>query len=210
MNVVLAGTRSFGVAVLDMLRDRGEWVDSVVAPPGDKLALRARDTGVPVYDSFGPSALIGIDLIVAAHSHAFIGSRTRNRTKLGAIGFHPSLLPRHRGRDAVRWTIKMGDPVAGGSVYWLNDNVDCGPIAAQRHLLVNPAWTHHDLWARLFPLGVELISEVLDDLKAGVVRQVPQDEKVATWEPSWDRPPLYRPELPEIGAMPAGFRLEVK
>jgi hypothetical protein len=36
----------------------------------------------------------------------------------------------------------------------------------------------------------------------------PQDERCATWEPSWERAPLHRPELPELGAMPAGYRLE--
>ena len=172
MNIVLAGTRSFGCAVLDRLQEEGHWVEAVVAPLGDRLHARARDQGLTVWDDFGSNLLSfdGVDLIVAAHSHAYIGKRTRNKTTLGAVGFHPSLLPRHRGRDAVRWTIKMGDPVAGGSVYWLTDNVDCGPIAAQRHLLVDPAWTHHDLWAKLFPIGVDLISETLADLKGGIVR----------------------------------------
>jgi len=31
------------------------------------------------------------------------------------------------GRDAVEWTIRMKDPIAGGSMFWLNDTVDGGP-----------------------------------------------------------------------------------
>jgi len=73
----------------------------------------------------------GVDLILYAHSHDFIGAATRGKTRLGAMGYHPSLLPLHRGRDAVCWTLRMGDKVAGGSVYWLTDVVDGGPIAAQ-------------------------------------------------------------------------------
>ena len=31
----------------------------------------------------------GIDLIVCAHAHAFVSERARDRTRLGAIGYHP-------------------------------------------------------------------------------------------------------------------------
>jgi hypothetical protein len=32
----------------------------------------------------------------------------------------------------------MGDAVTGGTVYWLNDAVDGGPIAAQEHVFIVP------------------------------------------------------------------------
>jgi len=51
--------------------------------------------------------------------------------KLGGIGYHPSLLPRHRGIAAVEWTIREGDPIAGGTVYHLADRMDAGAIAAR-------------------------------------------------------------------------------
>ena len=40
------------------------------------------------------------DLIIGAHAHAFISAEARHKTKYGAIGYHPSLLPRHRGQIA--------------------------------------------------------------------------------------------------------------
>lgn len=131
-----------------------------------------------------------------------IGRKTRQKSKLGAIGYHPSLLPRHRGRDAVRWTIKMGDPVAGGSVYWLTENIDGGPIAAQDWCWVQPGDTARELWRRdLQKMGVRLIFQVLDDIKAGRLVMVDQDPAVSTWEPAMDSAPLFRPELPQLGAL---------
>lgn len=148
----------------------------------------------------------GVDVIVAAHSHAFIGRKTRGKARLGAIGYHPSLLPRHRGRDAVRWTIHMGDPVTGGTVFWLSDAVDGGPIAAQQWCHVAAGDTVKSLWReRLFPIGIRLIVNVLRQLAAGRMVRVDQDERFATWEPSWERAPLFRPELPQIGAGPEGM-----
>ena len=151
----------------------------------------------------------GVDLIVCAHSHDFVGRKTRLKARLGAIGYHPSLLPRHRGRDAVRWALDMGDPVTGGIVYWLNETIDGGPIAAQEHVFAAPGETQEALWRdKLAQLGVKLTLAVLEDLSAGRIVARRQDEACATWEPSWERPPLARPDLDLIGSLPAGFRLE--
>lgn len=140
----------------------------------------------------------GTEVILAAHSHAFIGRRTRAAAHV-AIGYHPSLLPLHRGRDAVRWTIRDGDRVCGGTVYHLTDNVDAGPIAAQDYALVPPGATAAGLWRdTLAPMGVRLILKVLSDIERGVVAMIPQDESLATWEPSMDSQRLHRPELPEL------------
>lgn len=211
MKVILAGTRSFGVAAYERIAKEHDVV-GIITPIDDSLAARVSAVpSLPVYLGLGP--LHGwvrerdADLIVAAHSHAFIGRKTLASTRLGAIGYHPSLLPRHRGRDAVKWTIKLRDPIAGGSVYWLTDGVDQGPIAAQSWCHVDPAWDASDLWReRLFPTGVELLARVLGDLDAGILVSETQDERFATWEPSWERAPLHRPELPELGG-PTGFEV---
>ena len=211
MRVLLAGQRSFGAAALRMLDDRPDVVVvGVVAPVGDRTATLANERALLCHESLSEQLVrgTGAELIVCAHSHAFVGARSGAAARVGAIGFHPSLLPRHRGRDAVRWTIAMGDPVAGGSVYWLTDNVDGGPIAAQEHCLVPPGIDHHQLWRELlFPMGVRLLARAVTDLVAGRMVQQPQDERCATWEPSWDRPPVWRPELPELGGMPDGMTL---
>ena len=135
----------------------------------------------------------GVDLICAAHSHDFIGRKTRERARLGAIGYHPSLLPLHRGRDAIVWTLHMGERVTGGTIYWMNDIMDGGDIAAQEHIFIPPGATPGDLWRdQLFPLGLKLYEKVLADLEQGVIVRQPQNHDLATWEPSWDRPPLKR------------------
>lgn len=213
MRLILAGQRSFGVAALTAIDAAGHDVAAVVAPFMDKLH-QAAGAG-SVYNRIDSELVreLDVDLIVAAHSHDFISRKALQATRLGGIGYHPSLLPRHRGRDAVRWTVHMGDPIAGGSVYWLTDNVDGGPIAAQDWCF-SPVVGPHEadeavstLWARsLFPMGVRLLSKVLADLDSGVMVEVPQEEWAATWEPSWERPPLFRPELPQIGSGINGFK----
>lgn len=202
MKIILAGQRSFGRAVFAAVLAAGHDVLQVFAPPpGDKgadlLAFDADAKGVPIAHKVEARAIDErAELIVCAHSHDFVSRKARSRVPLGAIGYHPSLLPRHRGRDAVEWTIRMGDAVAGGSVYWLTEKVDGGPIAASDWCHVLPRWSASDLWReRLFPMGVRLLVQTLADLERGVMVRVGQDPAAATWEPSIGRPPLHRPDL---------------
>ena len=209
MKIFLCGTRYFGQQVFETVTAAGHEVIGVSAPIGDRLhkaAVRANTLHVLAAGTLsGDTMPDGADLIIAAHSHDFIGAATLRKTVLGGIGYHPSLLPLHRGRDAIRWALRMGDRVTGGSVYWLSKNVDGGPIAAQDWCFLPPGADPGELWREVLqPMGLRLILRALDDLSRGVVVAVPQDERLATWEPSLDQPPIFRPDLPRIGA-PAGF-----
>jgi len=75
-------------------------------------------------------------------------------------------LPRHRGIAAIEWTIREGDPIAGGSVYHLADRMDAGAIAAQEWVFVRKGETARELWERaLAPLGQKLLGDMIDYAK---------------------------------------------
>jgi methionyl-tRNA formyltransferase len=193
MRITLVGSRHFGVTTLEMLRQRGvEIVGVVVADGEDRLAAAARAAGIPVTVQANPKLVVaseiaeGTDLIVTAHSHARISKQALAAAKLGGIGYHPSLLPRHRGVAAVEWTIREKDPIAGGTVYHLADRMDSGAIAAQDWCFVKKGETARELWERaLAPLGQRLLAEVIDYAKAhNALPGRPQDEQFATKAPS--------------------------
>jgi len=215
VNIYISGRGAFAVQVADALLDEGHKIAGVAAPrlrqghsdegsamSWDRLRSWAYPRDIPWTDAAVLRATHvpdGVDLIVAAHSHAFIGRRTRARAAVAAIGYHPSLLPLHRGRDAVRWTVRDGDKVTGGSVYHLTERTDAGPIAAQEHVFVPPGATAQTLWREhLAPLGVRLLLRVVGDLAEGRRIEVPQEEELATWEPAMGAPPLFKPELVEL------------
>jgi methionyl-tRNA formyltransferase len=199
MRVLIAGQKHFGAEVFRALSAvPGVAVCAVSAPAGDRLAKTATDRDVPVIQTLNAATMPrGVDLIVAAHSHDFIGEKTRLRARFGGIGYHPSLLPLHRGRDAVRWVIRMRERVTGGTVYQLSNHMDGGNVLAQQHVFVRPEDTAEELWRRdLSPLGVALLAGVVTRFaESGFQHGKPQDEALATWEPSIDRPPAYRPDL---------------
>jgi methionyl-tRNA formyltransferase len=208
LKIILCGQKSFGAAALEMLAKTPHEIVAVYPPEGDKLhrhatlTKRAVNPGGRLSSDTMPDA----DLLVAAHSHDYVSRPVRNRLALGAIGYHPSLLPLHRGRDAVEWTVRMGDRVTGGTVYWLNDTVDGGPVCRQDWCLVG-LHDGHTLWReQLFPMGIRLLEEAVSEIASGVLTQIDQDYALATWEPSLNGAPrLHRPELPQLGALSGGF-----
>jgi methionyl-tRNA formyltransferase len=192
MRITLVASRHFGVTTFDMLRKRGVDIARVVVADGeDRLANAAHAAGIEVTVQADRRLVVaseiaeGTDLIVTAHSHARIGEDALAAAKLGGIGYHPSLLPRHRGIAAVEWTIREGDPIAGGSVYHLADRMDAGAIAAQEWVFVKKGETARELWERaLAPLGQKLLGEVIDYAKAHhALPAKPQDEQFATNAP---------------------------
>ena len=167
----------------------------VVADGEDRLAAAARAAGIEVVVQARPKLIVaseiapGTDLIVTAHSHALVGEDALKAARLGGIGYHPSLLPRHRGIAAVEWTIKEGDAIAGGTIYHLSERLDAGAIAAQDWVFVKKGETARELWERaLAPLGLRLLAQVIDQAKtSGILPSMPQDEQFATNAPRLDK-----------------------
>lgn len=195
MRITLAGSRHFGVETFKMLRAHGVDIARVVVADGDdRLAAAAREAGVEVVVQATPKRIVpaeiapGTDLIVTAHSHARVGHDALKAARLGGIGYHPSLLPRHRGIAAVEWTVREGDPIAGGTIYHLSDRLDAGAIAAQDWVFVKKGETARELWERaLAPLGLKLLAQVIDQARRdGRLPAKPQDEQFATQAPRLD------------------------
>jgi methionyl-tRNA formyltransferase len=193
MRITLVGSRHFGVTTLNMLREHSVEIARVVVADGeDRLASTARAAGIEVAVQANPKLVVAseiapqTDLIITAHSHARISKEALATARYGGIGYHPSLLPRHRGKAAVEWTIKEGDPIAGGTIYHLADRMDAGAIAAQDWCFVRKGETARELWERaLAPLGLKLLAEVIDYIKMHkALPEKAQDEQFATSAPS--------------------------
>jgi methionyl-tRNA formyltransferase len=189
----LVGSRYFGAEVFERLRkEEGVEFTSVVAPSeDDRLALAAKAAGISPHILVDPrnvpgeAIAEGTDLILAAHTHARISDDALARSRLGGVGYHPSLLPRHRGIAAVEWTVLEGDPIAGGSIYHLADGWDAGAVAAQDWCFVLKGETARELWERaLAPMGLKLLSQVVHHARLhGEVPSYQQDERFATKAP---------------------------
>jgi len=192
MKCTLVGSRYFGATVFEALRSDGVHFARVVVPAADdRLALAANSAGVALAILENPRVVPGddiadgTDLIIAAHTHARVSDDALARSRLGGIGYHPSLLPRHRGIAAVEWTVLESDAIAGGSVYHLADGWDAGAIALQDWCFVAKGESARELWERaLAPMGIDLLKRVVRHAaQHGTLPSHAQDERFATKAP---------------------------
>lgn len=206
LRIVLSGQKHFGKEVLKSLIDQGHEVVAVCVPLDDSYLLPyASQSGIKIIPGGNLCADTmpqDIDLGVCAHSFDYVGKRTRYMAKHGWIGYHPSLLPRHRGRSSIEWALRFKDIITGGTVYWLNSGIDRGDIERQHWVWLDHSQTAREVWReKLQPLGIILLRDAVADIAAGIINRMPQDLKFSTFEPSLDNvKDLYRPDLLMLNA----------
>jgi methionyl-tRNA formyltransferase len=121
------------------------------------------------------------DLLVSWFWTRKLPARWIGAAPLGAIGVHPSLLPRHRGPNPFFHAIDAGDVETGVSVHRLTERYDDGDVLARLTLPIGD----RDAWQ----LARALDRPSLRALRATVARfargdvpvGTPQDEARATW-----------------------------
>lgn len=125
------------------------------------------------------------DLVVSWFWTRKIPRAFRTAARFGAIGVHPSLLPRHRGPDPYYWAIREGDLETGVTAHVLDDEYDTGDVLGQRRLVIEPSWNAWTLAKRLDRPSLALLRETVRAFAEGhPPRPLPQDPERATAAPA--------------------------
>ena len=198
MRIILIGQAAFAEKTLDKLLSKGEEVLAVFcfpdAPGGkiDPVKQRALQLGIPVHqhktlktpEVTEQFVSLEADLAILAFVSQIIPPPVFNAPRFGSICYHPSLLPKYRGRTAINWALIRGEAVTGLTIFWLDKGIDTGPILLQKEVRVDPNDTTGTLYFnKLFPMGIEAIGEAVDLIKAGNPPRIVQDESKATYDP---------------------------
>jgi methionyl-tRNA formyltransferase len=206
LRVALFGQAPLAVGVLDGLIGRGHRIACVFAAEDtgrpDPLVTRAeslglrvvrrryyqRKSGEPIAEAVEAHRELGAELNVLASFTSFLPRAITDAPVHGSLCFHPSLLPRYRGGNAMQWQIIEGERETGVSIFVPDEGVDTGPIVVQKGGVPIEA---HDTTGTLFfeklcPLGVEAILQAVDEVAQGRARPAPQDESLATHQPLVD------------------------
>ena len=195
MRIALFGQASFGKDTLDALMKAGEQVVGVSTPRAgarpDPLRVTADEQGIPVIETPDLRRQAPLDafraweaeLLVFAFVTDIVRRPVLEAARHGAIQYHPSLLPRHRGRSAMNWPIIAGEQKTGLTVFWVDEGIDTGPILLQREVDIAPDDTLGSLYfPRLYPMGIEALVEAVAMVREGRAPRLPQDERLATYE----------------------------
>jgi phosphoribosylglycinamide formyltransferase-1 len=78
----------------------------------------------------------GADLFVLAGYMRILGKGIVRAFPAKMVNIHPALLPSFTGLHAQRQALEYGVKVAGCTVHFVDENLDCGPIILQRSVPV--------------------------------------------------------------------------
>ncbi len=204
MRILLIGQKAFGAEVLTALtKEPVELVGAVVGTGKpdltDQVETAALEHGIDyikVSSLKTPQVMEWVsqrkpDLIVMAFVTLYIPMPLVELAPQGAINFHPSLLPLHRGINALPWTILSGDKTAGLSVYFVDDGIDTGDVIVQKSVEIEEKDDFKSLYfEKIFPLGVQAVCEAVALIASGDPPRKKQDDNRASYEP-----PLKREHL---------------
>lgn len=111
------------------------------------------------------------------------------KPRLGTLIFHPSLLPRHRGRDAIKWTLQTKETYTGVTWFWADTGLDTGDVCVQEIISVPEGIRPRDFYEQhVIPAAARTLRRALQSLAAGVILRQPQPHTAATYEPPFKKP----------------------
>ena len=93
----------------------------------------------------------------------------------GVVGYHPTDLPRNRGRHPIIWTLALGLEETASTFFRIDGGVDSGPILSKVKVPIGPDDDAGVLYARLIEAGRAQLSEIVRRLATGRQTLTEQD-----------------------------------
>jgi methionyl-tRNA formyltransferase len=194
--VVLIGVEELGYRALATLIDLGlelplvvtvpdDWLDKIVAPRifDDLCAFKDVEL-VKSGDVNSPDMVARIrdeepDFIYVVGWSRLVSDEVIRAGRRGAIGFHGTRLPRHRGRAPIPWAILFGLTTTAMTMFHLTPDTDNGPIIDQEPIPIGPDDTAAVLYAASCGAVETLIRRSYPRLEAGDAPALAQDDRLA-------------------------------
>lgn len=120
------------------------------------------------------------DIIFAVGFSQLLNENWLKMPKLGCIGFHPTLLPKGRGRAPLAWII-LTERKGAATFFLMNQNADEGPIFIQEPFTVEENDDANSLKKKIHLATEIALNKWLPDLKKGYWDPKPQDESEASF-----------------------------
>jgi len=220
LSIVFLGTPEFAVASLEALIKAGMNVVGVVTAP-DKPVGRNRELQGSAVKEY--ALKMGLRLLqpeklknetfleelksLEADLQIIVAFRMLpevvwNMPRMGTFNLHGSLLPKYRGAAPINWAIMNGEVETGVTTFFLQHEIDTGPLIFQEKLAINDNDTIGSLYPKLMALGAELVVKTVEAICDGNAPSIPQDNSI----PLLPAPKLFR-ENTEIDFEKSGIEI---
>lgn len=202
LRIIFLGTPEFAVESLEAILARGYNVVGVVTMPdkpagrGHKMyqspvKLCALSHGIKVMQPVKLKDPEFVEELRSLQADLFIVIAFRmlpevvwSMPPLGTFNLHASLLPRYRGAAPINRAVMNGDTETGVTTFFLKHEIDTGDIISQERVEILPTDNVGDVHDRLMHLGAKLTVKTIDDIVAGTLTPIPQDDLIGDTEPT--------------------------
>jgi methionyl-tRNA formyltransferase len=167
---------------------------SPMSQQGDYRNLKnlAQEVGLPYFELNSSrsgaelESLIGSlkpDLVISIGWPRLIPETCLNAVAQGVIGYHPTALPRHRGRHPLIWSIALGLKNSASSFFVMTPAADAGDLVNQATFDLEETETARTLYEKLLKIACQQLKDILDQwMVSGALSRKSQDPSLAT---SW-------------------------
>lgn len=206
MRLILNGQDVFAKNAMDALLADGHEIVGVVATTkeGDPLRQAAIEQGIPIIDLGKVNTKEARKTMRGWKADIAVGAYLQKELKIDTItvpiskktiNFHPSDLPKRRGRSSQNWAIIQGDEVMAVAAYEMDEGMDTGPVIKKIAFPIPEGATQNSLYKdKVAPEGVNVLVEAVREYaiaidkgrrtkKKIVYPNTPQDETLATSDP---------------------------
>src|SRR3989338_9191256 len=163
IKIIFFGTDDFVIPVLETLKTHFDVVESITKP------LTSKELTTYILK-------LTADLAVVASYGKIISQSVINHFNGHILNVHPSLLPKYRGMSPVRTALLNGDTQTGVTIIELDNQIDHGPILAQKKVEILEDERSPELHKRLFEIGADLLIEVIPKYITDNIDKIAQDD----------------------------------
>jgi methionyl-tRNA formyltransferase len=98
---------------------------------------------------------------------------------LGVIGFHPTALPKNRGRHPLIWSLVLGLNETASTFFFMDSGADSGDIISQVEIQIEHEDNANDLYRKVTEVAKKQILEIVPKLALGTIERRSQDNALA-------------------------------
>ncbi|WP_143870073.1 methionyl-tRNA formyltransferase [Catenovulum sediminis] len=121
------------------------------------------------------------DLILVIGWRYLIPKSVYSSAKIGCFVFHDSYLPEYRGFGPSVWALRNGEEYTGASLFKISDEMDEGPIVAQKKVTINKSDYIGDVVEKVTNTYLSILDEYIPQFRQGNYTLTEQNHSNATY-----------------------------
>jgi len=192
MRIIFIGTVLFSKDMLEKLIYLNQNIVGIITAPNNKinsdyydfkpLALKYTIPLVETFNTNNEEIYTWMedknpDIIFCIGWSRLIGHRILKLPKHGVIGFHPTELPKNRGRHPIIWALVLGLQKTATSFFIMDEGADTGDIVSQKEIVIEYEDDAMKLYNKIIDAATIQIENIINDLNNNKLVKISQSGK---------------------------------